>query len=276
MENKKFLTVGELSKIGNISPRVLRHYDKIGLLKPEKINQRTGYRYYAMRQIFSLSLIEDLKKLGFSLTEIKKIFYNRSIENIIILYQKKKQEIEKQISNLNLIKENIDFRLDIFEKIDFWENFVDTSDVFLEVKKIRERSYLGIEKRIDFTFENLALMTKEIQTMANKNKINLTGPFFICFYENYENKKDVFLEVGCFVKEEYENFCKKLPAGIFLSGIARGKHEKTIPLYYKMKQWIENHQYRINGPILKIYWKSFAFTNDLDKLLTEIQIPIVK
>lgn len=41
----------------NINVRLLRHYDKISLLKPEFINEENGYRYYSTRQFECLNTI---------------------------------------------------------------------------------------------------------------------------------------------------------------------------------------------------------------------------
>ena len=50
--NKKseWFRIGEVSEMFHISVGLLRHYDKIGLLKPEYTDPETGYRYYSVRQ----------------------------------------------------------------------------------------------------------------------------------------------------------------------------------------------------------------------------------
>jgi hypothetical protein len=40
------LTIGEFSKICRVSPKTLRYYDQIGLLKPSQVSSDSGYRYY--------------------------------------------------------------------------------------------------------------------------------------------------------------------------------------------------------------------------------------
>lgn len=37
---KKYFSIGEMSKLYNISIETLRHYDRIGILKPEYINKK--------------------------------------------------------------------------------------------------------------------------------------------------------------------------------------------------------------------------------------------
>ncbi len=62
--------IGEFSQMAQISTRMLRHYDKLGLLQPSVVDHFTGYRYYTLEQIQRLNRILALKDLGFSLTEI--------------------------------------------------------------------------------------------------------------------------------------------------------------------------------------------------------------
>ncbi len=43
--------IGDFSKLSSISIRMLRHYDNMELLQPEKIDAQTGYRYYSAAQL---------------------------------------------------------------------------------------------------------------------------------------------------------------------------------------------------------------------------------
>ncbi|WP_260485226.1 MerR family transcriptional regulator [Listeria booriae] len=65
--------IGEFSKLANVSIRALRHYDKIGLLIPEQINEATNYRNYSAQQLQTINKIQKLKEIGLSLTVIKEI-----------------------------------------------------------------------------------------------------------------------------------------------------------------------------------------------------------
>lgn len=73
VNNNKF-KIGEFSKLNRISVKTLRHYDEIGLLKPHEVDDWTGYRYYDASQFQKVSAILYLKKLRFSLEEIREMF----------------------------------------------------------------------------------------------------------------------------------------------------------------------------------------------------------
>ena len=67
------LKIGDFSKLSRISIRMLRHYDEIGILRPESVDDFTGYRYYSEAQLPLAGRIQSLKGLGFGLSVIKEI-----------------------------------------------------------------------------------------------------------------------------------------------------------------------------------------------------------
>lgn len=58
------LKIGEFSILSQISIHMLRHYDDIGLMIPEHVDEFTGYRYYSERQLPIANKIQALKMHG--------------------------------------------------------------------------------------------------------------------------------------------------------------------------------------------------------------------
>ena len=67
MKNSELFQIGEVSRLFHISVSILRHYDRIGLLKPEYTDPDTGYRYYSTRQFECLNTIRYLRALAMPL-----------------------------------------------------------------------------------------------------------------------------------------------------------------------------------------------------------------
>jgi len=63
------LSIGEFARLGHVSPRMLRHYDEIGLLRPEQVDPTSGYRFYSARQLERLHRILALRDMGFTLEQ---------------------------------------------------------------------------------------------------------------------------------------------------------------------------------------------------------------
>ncbi|MDO7205274.1 MerR family transcriptional regulator [Paraclostridium bifermentans] len=79
----KYLSIGQMAKLNNISVQTLRHYEKVELLKPSYINETTGYRYYSMKDFSTIDLIKQCKAMGMPLEEIKEVTHNyTSLESI--------------------------------------------------------------------------------------------------------------------------------------------------------------------------------------------------
>ena len=44
-DSRQLYSIGQVSKLCNISQKTLRYYDKIGLIKPDKVDDSNNYRY---------------------------------------------------------------------------------------------------------------------------------------------------------------------------------------------------------------------------------------
>ena len=65
--NDDLLRIGEIAGFFDVSAKALRIYEKMGIIKPVKIDAKTKYRYYSADQVQQLNALLDLKELGFSL-----------------------------------------------------------------------------------------------------------------------------------------------------------------------------------------------------------------
>jgi DNA-binding transcriptional MerR regulator len=65
--------IGDFSRLGQVSTRMLRHYDQLGLLRPSQVDKFTSYRYYTIDQLSRLHRIVALKDLGFSLEQVAEL-----------------------------------------------------------------------------------------------------------------------------------------------------------------------------------------------------------
>ena len=82
MKNNEWFQIGEVARLFHISVSILRHYDKIGLLKPEYTDPETGYRYYSTRQFECLNTIRYLRALDMPLDQISTFLQNRNLDTI--------------------------------------------------------------------------------------------------------------------------------------------------------------------------------------------------
>lgn len=66
------LRIGELATRGGVTVKAVRHYEAEGLLPPALRND-AGYRYFREEDLTVLRTITGLKRMGFSLREIREV-----------------------------------------------------------------------------------------------------------------------------------------------------------------------------------------------------------
>jgi DNA-binding transcriptional MerR regulator len=90
-------SVGEFSKLAQVSKRQLRFYDQIGLFTPQVV-QDNGRRLYSATQLSKLNRILVLQELGFSLEQIDKLMQgNLSLDEFQGMLKLKQSESEQRL-----------------------------------------------------------------------------------------------------------------------------------------------------------------------------------
>jgi len=98
-------TVRQLAKLAGVSPRTLRYYDEIGLLKPLRV-ERNGYRIYGDEQVDDLQQIRFFTELGFPLKEVLRLMKSpdydkeRALASHLLALNEEKARIERLIQNV--------------------------------------------------------------------------------------------------------------------------------------------------------------------------------
>jgi DNA-binding transcriptional MerR regulator len=99
-------TVKQLSILAGITPRTLRFYDQIGLLKPSHIGEN-GYRYYGEETLIRLQQILLYRELDMPLRNIKEIMGQHDF-NVVAVLEDHKAELQKRIRKMERLLNTVD------------------------------------------------------------------------------------------------------------------------------------------------------------------------
>jgi len=92
------LSIGELARHAGVSVRMMRHYDALGLVTPERVDPVTGYRWYASSQIGRVASLVALKELGFTLEQCRFLLDERiSFEEMRDMLRLRRAELEQRV-----------------------------------------------------------------------------------------------------------------------------------------------------------------------------------
>lgn len=101
---KDLFSVGEAAKAANTTNETLRHYDRIGLVKPSKINEWTGYRYYTKQDIVRLNTVRALQQMDLPLQRIKAVLEYDDLEKIIAFLTEAEQKADEKLAAIQYSK----------------------------------------------------------------------------------------------------------------------------------------------------------------------------
>ena len=86
---KDYYKINEISKLYGIGVDSLRYYERLGILKPRR--DTNGYRLYDLKDMYKLTVIRDLRKLDFSMAQIKDFLEGQCVENTLSLLRKNRR-----------------------------------------------------------------------------------------------------------------------------------------------------------------------------------------
>lgn len=90
------VSIKEFAALCRTTVKTIRFYDNCGLLRADYISRENGCRYYRKSAAAQYYKIAALKEAGFSLKEIRKQLYDLSMEQVLVMLDKRLDLLERQ------------------------------------------------------------------------------------------------------------------------------------------------------------------------------------
>lgn len=266
--------IGELSKLTQVSIRMLRYYDEAGLLKPAEVDRWTGHRMYSAGQIATLNKIVYLRDSGFNVSEIAAAL-EMDENSLIQRLDEKRQEIETAIRNEQEKLRKIDLAKGeiLGDKREMHYN--------ISMKSIPSYQVLSL-RRIVPNYYSEGDLWNEMCAFAERHTIEISSHTFAIYHDEEYKEKDVDIELCAPVRKLQENmgefvFRNTEPVPAMASTMVLGSFSNIAGAYLAFAEWLhENGQYQIAGSTRQIVHRGPWNETDPDKYLIEIQIPVEK
>lgn len=267
--------IGEFSKLTQVSVRMLRYYDEMGLLKPAVVDKFSGYRLYSIEQIPILNKIIFLRDLGFNVADISFLLDHWENEFIVNELNKKQSEI---IATIKAEKERLS-RIDLAKKDIFQDKISINYNV--SIKSIPSYQVLSLRRVIpDYYAEGN--LWKEMMAFVNENDVAISNNTFSIYHDMDYKERDVDVELCAFVSKTGENkngftYRNTEPIPIMACTMVYGHFKNIAGAFLSFANWLKDHnQYKMYGGSRQIVHKGPWNEENPDKYLTEIQIPLKK
>jgi DNA-binding transcriptional MerR regulator len=265
--------IGEFSKIVGITTKTLRYYDAEGILSPTYRDKETGYRLYSETDIEKASIIADMRKFNFTISEMK--------------------------DALRGIKTQDDFNDYLCEKIAITREQIDHYTQLISDIQEHLKQNLSTEEphfRGDYTVSEVAFPGIKVAALRFKGQYHEIGQYYERLYKIVKNRASG-MPVTCYYTLEYsdpadievcvpvtENVIsdnvttKKLFCDRALKVVHVGDYDKLNFAYRALFNFANEHCLTYTTPLIEIYKKGYGTTmaGNPQKYVTEIYLPVVK
>lgn len=265
------LTIGQISKVCGVSVKTLHHYDKIGLLKPEKTDEITGYRYYEDSQIGLMLLIGRLKRYGFSLTEIQSLLTTADIRQLLRQLQNQRFRLERQMEHIAITIREMSLHLDEFERTGDIMSYQNNYEI--EVKEAGEQ--VLVTQRHKMSVEEFGTYYGKIYEKIAREHLSVNGVVMAIYHDQEFDPaySDIELAVGITEKEKADFV---MPGKLCATTIHRGAYSGLPDAYGAIVAWINANGYKMDGMPYEIYLKTHFDNLPPEEWVTEIYFPVKK
>ncbi len=272
MQEKELFQIGEVARMFSLSVQTLRHYEKIGLLRPEHTDPATGYRWYSVRQFEVLNTIRYLRALDMPLARIADFLENRDVGKIEQMLRRQKDEVSRRQMELARIGRKIDNRLRQLDDVKSRRLY----EIRLEMNPPCRIVWLRMKLRISGFFDmetpiqKLAGFQTEAVVFLGKIGVGISA-------ENLSSGKfDQYDGIFLILDEEdrFSGDVQVMPERLCVSVRFRGSHSEAPAQYGRLMEFIRSNGLVADGFSHEITMIDYGFTADPEKFIAEIRIPV--
>ncbi len=238
------LTAGQFAKLARTTKRTVLWYDKQSLLKPTSEGDN-GYRYYEPRQIIDFQVILLLRKMGFSIHEVKS--YIKQDDSLEQLFRLKETAVKKEISDLKRSLTRI---------TTYYHNLSESSTLVRpEAVDVSPLSIYYIEKEGPYSkIKDYCLELKNYISHIPRTTVYLT-----IFFGGYEPNK-ARMKIAVIARDNM--VLKKRAAGIVRRGM--------LPAFQALK-----HTHHGSGALVSLLWQEMEKYASLNGYAQNTSLPFV-
>lgn len=270
------IRIGDFSKLSRVTIKTLRYYDEVGLLKPARVDDFTGYRYYTYEQLPRLNRILALKDLGFSLEEIAQFLVDApTVEQMRGMLKLRQAEIRQRVQDEAERLRRVEARLRQLEQ----EEFMSKYDVVIKpVEPLKVAALRGVVP----TPPDQGRLWQELEGYLARQHVQPAGPCLSLYYDDEYKEKDWDIEVcepiEADLPESQRVKVRQLDGAAMMACVLHhGPFVIIGQAYEALMKWIGENGYHIVGPGREVYLREAREGDQNDaNTLTEIQFPVAK
>ena len=272
MSGGELFRIGEVARLFHLSVSTLRHYERLGLVTPERVDPDTGYRYYSAWQFEALNTVRYLRALDMPLEEISDFVHNRDLDNIQAKLRQQRETVARKRAELERVQRKIDARLEQLEEARHCEldhiRLVEAAPCRI----VWVGGALTIRDYHDMELPVSRLFRDEEEAVVFLGKVGLGLSVQALERGEFDRYDGIFL-----VLDRADRFAGEtvdLPGGRCAQVHFRGSHREAPAQYRRLMDFLAGEGLRPAGFAREITMIDYGVTDDPSQFVTEITVPV--
>ncbi|MST35229.1 MerR family transcriptional regulator [Acidimicrobiaceae bacterium USS-CC1] len=272
------LTIGDFARLGQVSPRMLRHYDEIDLLRPDRVDPVTGYRLYDVRQLGRLHRIVALRDMGFGLEQIAQVLSEEvSVDELRGMLRLRRAQIARTVEEEQGRLRRVEAHLRALE----WSDTVELQDVVVKQTvpvRVARATATGLSHAdIGAAFGRLLP-----RVLAHLEAAGVAPGLSVGVYEDQGGsvpEGELVLHAGFAIGDRDlpdgdDVHVVDLPVVEVAAATYRGPNDGIVAAWEALVRWVDDSGYRLVGDCRELYheWDD----TDPSRNVMELQQPIAR
>lgn len=274
MGEKKFFTIGEVSKMCNISAKALRYYDKIGVISPDYISEENGYRYYSWETLLKVPVLKYYKQMDFKLEEMQELLSCSSYEIVRHSLHNKIDELKVHIQEL---QDSLISVCDWYDLIQEAQLVVQNRIQDISVRYLRSSVHCYMDQKFEYDYKGSIINIPWTNYLEECNE-KVTGPVVLSFPSFEEKRKGTCKQCRILQRAvcPNSNSAIQVREGAMMAASVYhiGSHETIDQEYDRIQEWAKQRGYLCGPMCFERYVIDYWTTQDSNQFVTEIIVPL--
>lgn len=270
-DGERLYSIGEVSKLCNISKKALRFYDEIGIISPFEVSSSNHYRYYSRKSLLDLTILKYYKQMGFKLEEMRDLLTSEEYREMERGFLQKINELQDEQMAVNVKLTSV---TDWYELLVEAQTVIENDVRDVSVKFVEAKEYGFMDQ--DFISDDMEAVinlewTDFLVNIGNEitGAVNITYPSWKDRVSGKCKRMRIMQEMILPCKPEH---LIQMGGEMMLSCYHIGPHDTIGETYEKMEQYAVQHGYKLAADCWERYVTDCWTTKNQDMYVTEVRI----
>lgn len=267
------LSITEMAHLRGITTETLRHYDRIGLLKPDALDEN-NVRYYSVLDYEKLGTIRELQQIGLSLKEIAAYLNHRTVQSSYELLLRQQKYYEDKLREYQLIKRKVDQKAAFMKEV----RQQNQESGYLQVRHIETRYCLKTASMVN---DEISLGYGCMELEKTAQEYGLLVPIYASdsyagrFMWSQENPDTELLMILDNKPERNKWKLTLLPEGDYLCCCQQGSFWKRKEARQAIRRYCIQNKIKIAEDAVVISKIDYSITDVVEERMCEFQAFII-